>query len=278
MTPGIFWLDLGEGTRLGFDVAQGLDLRHVVFGGVDLAPRAAGVWEPGSRRPLDGFMFTCGPDHIRQPVSETTADGTTVNWPLHGSFVGSSAERICFEETRAGYALGAFVAVNAADGATYEIQRRYDISKAPLTICLTDSISGIGRSLIRPMIMYHVNFEGRFLGKGAAVSASAWAAGIPRHEGVERHCARFTPSEARIVLTQAPVAAVTVATRSETLGWLQVWRQKSALGEIVSVEPVSHALLPRAELAARGLLNALGPGETREYSMQLRFLAQSVSR
>ena len=88
MTGGLYNVTLrGSGyvaiTTKGEPVA--LDVASAVFQGVDIAPGSAipSDGDPRIDRALPGFLFTCGPDHIRHPVPiEGAADGLVRRPPV----------------------------------------------------------------------------------------------------------------------------------------------------------------------------------------------------
>lgn len=75
------------GPKLSLDDSSLMDIGACIVDGHDLAPGAA-VPDDGDARishSVQGFLFTCGPDHIRHPapMGEAFPDK---RYPLHGSF------------------------------------------------------------------------------------------------------------------------------------------------------------------------------------------------
>ncbi|MCG5476591.1 MAG: DUF4432 domain-containing protein, partial [Sinorhizobium fredii] len=84
----------GADSHILFDRASALDIAAFVTAGIDLSPGDAIPSDGDSRidRALAGFLFTCGPDHIRHPEPvEGRDDGT--RYPLHGSLAGTPVSR-----------------------------------------------------------------------------------------------------------------------------------------------------------------------------------------
>ena len=52
-----------------------------------------------------------------------------------------------------------------------------------------------------------------------------------------------------------------------TLPFLQVWRCQIGTANVIGIEPVSHRLAKRTELAAAGEMPMLEPGGTVEYAL-----------
>ena len=74
-----------------------------------------------------------------------------------------------------------------------------------------------------------------------------------------------------------PIAAIggktlVVRFRTDTLPFLQVWRNQAAPAHVLGIEPVSHRWEPRAKLSELGELIDLEPGESREYGLSFAFV------
>ncbi len=61
--------------------------------------------------------------------------------------------------------------------------------------------------------------------------------------------------------------ALRVRFRTDTLPFLQMWRCQRGGANVVSIEPASHRLAKRPQLAANGELDPLQPGQSRDYSL-----------
>jgi hypothetical protein len=76
------------------DRQSALDIGAFVVDGLDISPGAA-IPSDGDRRidqALQGFFFTCGPDHIRHPEPIDGFDDGR-RFPLHGSLCGTPVRR-----------------------------------------------------------------------------------------------------------------------------------------------------------------------------------------
>lgn len=61
--------------------------------------------------------------------------------------------------------------------------------------------------------------------------------------------------------------SLTVRFRTDTLPFVQMWRCQRGAADVISIEPVSHRIAKRPDLAAAGELIPLLPGEARSYAI-----------
>jgi hypothetical protein len=85
--------DSAQGYLL-FDRSSALDIAAFVVAGIDLSPGDAipSDGDPRIDRALAGFLFTCGPEHIRHP-EPVAGRGDGARYPLHGSLAGTPVTR-----------------------------------------------------------------------------------------------------------------------------------------------------------------------------------------
>lgn len=261
------------------DRQSALDIGAFVIDGVDISPGTA-IPSDGDRRidhALQGFFFTCGPDHIRHP-EPIEADGEGRMFPLHGSLCGTPVGRTemsgpdeppgCFAETE----------VQLAQGGTALVSRRWTISGDAAEVILSDRITNTGDAPFAPMLMYHMNIGGWLLGDETYVTGTmfgdekrVWRFG----EGESAHfCMPAAPTAedgwARVVLGPFDALSgrsLTVRFSAATLPFLQMWRCQRGSADVISIEPVSHRIARRTELAAAGEMPILSPGETIDYAL-----------
>ncbi|MCV9961055.1 DUF4432 family protein [Pararhizobium sp. BT-229] len=264
------------------DRQSALDIGAFVVDGVDISPGTA-IPSDGDRRidhALQGFFFTCGPDHIRHPEAvEGFDDGRT--FPLHGSLCGTPVSRTemsgpdeprgCFGETE----------VRLANGGTALVSRRWRIGDGESEVLLPDRVTNTGLEPFAPMLMYHMNIGGRLLGNDTHISGTMF--------GDEQRPWRFGDGEsAHFCVPAAPTArdgwaevtlgpfealagrSLTVRFSTATLPFLQMWRCQRGSADVISIEPVSHRIAKRSELAAAGDMPMLAPGETIDYAVAFR--------
>ena len=279
-----FYAVNGQGPRLTLDPGSVLDIGACIVGGIDLSPHRA-IPDDGDPRidhSLEGFLFTCGPDHIRHPdLIEGRSDGA--KFPLHGSFSGHAARILQTTTLANGDALcEAEVAVACANGATALLRRRWRINAATGEVHLDDRVTNDGAEPFPVFLMYHMNLGAKHFDEGVHLSGAMlegggfpWAFG--EGDGGVFCVPAGQPGEEWAELRLGPIAAIggrslKVSFRTDTLPYLQVWRNQAAPAHVLGIEPVSHPWLPRVELAGRGEFIWLQPGESRDYALRFAFV------
>ena len=270
------------GPRLFLDDSSVLDIGSCFIGKVDIAPGRA-IPDDGDPRidhSLEGFLFTCGPDHIRHPEPiEGRKDGC--KYPLHGSFSSHPAQ-ILFWDCQDGDAeCRATVAVALADGGTALLERHWRIDGGSGEVCLSDRLTNTGTKSFPPLHMYHMNigawlFDGevRLAGKMLENDSLPWNFG--EEPGGVFCVPAVQEGEDWAQIALGPIAAIggltlKVKFRTDTLPWLQIWRNQQAPAHVRGIEPGSHRWVGRQELAERGELKPLGPGESIDYGLRFCF-------
>ncbi|MCM2294173.1 DUF4432 family protein [Allorhizobium sp. BGMRC 0089] len=266
-----------QGLRLVLDPSSMLDLRGVFVDGVDLSPHRA-IPDDGDRRidhSLEGFLFTCGPDHIRHPAPIPGGHGA--RYPLHGSFSGHAAKVISSSPDEC----SAVIDVRHADGGLSRLERRWSLDRQGV-VRLCDRLINCGEDAFPAFYMYHMNIaarlfddhvqlEGAMLDKGGF----GWRFGA-EPGGV--FCVPAGPEEDGFAsIRLGPIAAIggkTLLVRFDTatLPHLQIWRNQKAPADVLGIEPVSHRWVDRPDLEAAGEFLPLQPGEAREFSLSFAFL------
>jgi hypothetical protein len=274
---------VGRGPHLFLDEASALDVQGCVVGGVDIAPGKA-VPDDGDPRILHsvgGFLFTCGPDHIRHPEPiEGRTDGRT--FPLHGSLAGTPAVVISNEQSSNRAEISATVVVELAQGGAARLERRWTMDGVSGATTLSDRVVNVGDTSFPPVFMYHMNigahlFDNRTRLDGAMFEGGSigWKFG---NTDMKVFCVPATvePGHEEAAMALGPIAGIAgrtlkVAFSVDTLPHLQMWRNQERPAHVLGIEPVSHRWVSRAELLAAGELDLLQPGESRDYSISFIF-------
>ena len=272
-----------KGPKLELDPQSMLDIGACVVDGSNLAPGRA-IPDDGDPRidhSLEGFLFTCGPDHIRhrQPMPGRE-DGAV--YPLHGSFSGHPASVIHTAFENGDAECRAQIDVVTADGLTARLDRLWLIDGATGEVRLEDRITNTSGTAMPVFLMYHMNIGGKWFDDGVRLAGRMlegggfpWTFGEP-DGGIFCVAAPATEGEwAEVAL--GPIAAIggktlRVRLRSQTLPFLQVWRNQRAPAHVLGIEPVSHRWVSRAELEEAGEFNMLAPGESRSYGLRFAFV------
>lgn len=274
----------GKGPKLTLDPGSVLDIGECWVEGVDLSPHRA-IPDDGDPRidhSLEGFLFTCGPDHIRHPEAiEGRDDGR--NYPLHGSFSAHPAKVLVTTTAENGDAVcDAEIPVTLANDGTAVLTRRWRIDAATGAVYLNDRVTNTGTTAFPAFLMYHMNLGAKHFDDGVQLSGTMlenggfpWAFGegdggvfcVPAKRGDEEWAE----------VSLGPIAAIggrslKVSFLTDTLPHLQVWRNQTSPAHILGIEPVSHPWLSRAELAEHGEFTWLQPGESRDYALRFAFV------
>lgn len=269
------------GPRLFLDQKSVLDIGSCFVGEVDIAPGWA-IPDDGDPRidhSLQGFLFTCGPDHIRHPEPIAgRKDGK--KYPLHGSFSSHPAEILFWDVQDGGAECRAKVPVRLADGGKASLERHWRIDGETGTVCLTDKVTNTGSKPFPAVQMYHMNigawlFDGdvSLTGRMLENGSLPWSFGEDPG-GV--FCVPAADGALWAEISLGPIAAIGGSTlkvqfRTDTLPWLQVWRNQQAPAHVLGIEPVSHRWASRDELARNGELKELRPGESVDYALRFSF-------
>lgn len=265
--------------RLELTPQSVLDIGSAVFHGVELAPGTAipSDGDPRIDRALPGFLFSCGPDHIRHPEPvEGAADGR--RYPLHGSLSSHEARDVVTEEDARAAICEGRVPVALANGGRAELFRRWRADRTTGHIALDDRVTNTGEGAWPAFAMYHMNIGTRLFDGDTRLSGAMLPGGsLPWRfdEGdVRIFCvpAAETAEHGWAEVAIGPIAALggrslSVRFRVDTLPFLQVWRNQSPGCAVMGIEPVSHRLAPRAELIAAGEAPALSPGASVGYGL-----------
>ncbi|MBB3607394.1 DUF4432 family protein [Rhizobium sp. BK602] len=272
-----------KGPKLTLDESSVLDIGACVVDGSDLAPGRA-IPDDGDPRidhSLEGFLFTCGPDHIRHPQPMSGAfEGK--RYPLHGSF-SSHPARILWTRFEDGNAeCRADIDVVTAEGLTARLERHWRIDGVMGEVFLADRIVNTSSEAMPVFLMYHMNIGGKWFDDGVRLAGQMLEnGGFPWTFGEELggiFCVQATAKgEDWAELRLGPIAAIggkslRVRFGTDTLPFLQVWRNQRAPADVLGIEPVSHRWVSRAELEEAGEFDILQPGEARNFMLNFAFV------
>jgi hypothetical protein len=272
-----------SGPRLMLDEASLMDIGGCVVGGVDIAPKAA-VPDDGDARishSVQGFLFTCGPDHIRHrdPIPGRT-DGKV--FPLHGSAAGHAAKVLWTKFENGNAECRADIDLTTADGLPARIERHWFIDGKTGETTLSDRVINTSDRTVPTFLMYHMNVGGRWFDAATRLGGEMLeGGGFPWRFGEEPgdlFCVQAPATKDGLAEVRlGPIAAIggktlRVRVQADTLPHLQVWRNQKAPADVLGIEPVSHRWVPRSELEAAGEFVLLQPGESRSYGLSFAFV------
>ena len=269
-----------KGPVLHLDPISVLDVGKLFVGGVDVSPGRA-IPDDGDPRidhSLEGFLFTCGPDHIRHPEPVEGA-GEGVRYPLHGSFSASPAEGIVLTREGGDATCSTSVPVALANGGRALLKRRWHIDGETGMVTLEDHLINTGSVPFAPMLMYHMNLGGWLFDPAVRIEGAMldgggfpWAFGEPEG-GVFCVPAHDQPQAEVRLGPMASLQGLSLTVRFDTasLPFLQMWRNQTAPANVLGIEPASHRWAKRPDIAARGELRTIAPGEATDYRLSFLF-------
>ncbi|TPP11494.1 DUF4432 family protein [Rhizobium glycinendophyticum] len=267
-----------RGPSLTLDESSVFDIGACVVDGLDLSPGRA-IPDDGDPRidhSLEGFLFTCGPDHIRHP--HPLPDGKGM-YPLHGSLSAHPAEALHVSMDGADLVAEARVPVRLAEGGQAELRRQWRIKGDSGEVQLADEVVNTGHTAFPAFLMYHINLGAKHFDEGTGLEgAMLERGGFPWTFGEGDGGVFCVPAghggwaEVRL----GPMKAIgdkrlKVRFRTDTLPYLQVWRNQKAPAHVLGIEPVSHRWVSRDELQQAGEFVTLEPGQSRHYGLAFSF-------
>ncbi len=279
--------------RLRFELDEGsaFDIGSLTMDGVEIAPGSGAVPDDGDSRILHavaGFLFTCGPDHIRHP--EPIEDMPGKRYPLHGSMAGTRPEIISESRTDECHELTASIKVAMAQGGEADVLRTWRFDVLTGEVGLEDRLVNIGSTPFAPMLMYDMNIGAHLFGDVTILAGPSFAgssfAGLSsagdeigwRFGEGDGHvfCVPAVAEAGRASVRLGPILAIGgkalhVWFATDTIPYLQMWRNQAGQCNVLGIEPVSHPWKKRPELDAAGLMQPLAPGASRTYRMGFGF-------
>lgn len=272
----------GVSPVLFLDESSMLDIGSCFVAGVDVAPGRA-IPDDGDPRidhSLEGFLFTCGPDHIRHPFPIDPAQPEK-RYPLHGSYSGHPAVITHTQHSGNDLYVEAEISVKRADGASHLVERQYHFDGSTGAITLRDVVINTGPEAAPIFHMYHMNLGAHLLDEDTRLEGDMLeGGGFPWRFGEEPGGVFCVPADrdgfdwAHIEL--GPIKALkgrslSVSFRDDTLPFLQIWRNQASPANVIGIEPVSHRWVDRDVLEKAGEFYYLKPGQSRSFELRFAF-------
>jgi hypothetical protein len=271
------------GPRILLDESSVLDIGSCFVNDIDIAPGRA-IPDDGDSRidhSLEGFLFTCGPDHIRHPDA-IEGDTGKAKYPLHGSFSSHRAEIVFWDVQGDDAECRARVPISTADGGHALLERHWRIDGTTGEVFLQDRVTNTGDRRMARVHMYHMNIGAWLFDEGVKLTGHMLeSGGSPWNFGPDPGSVFCVPSgregEAWSEVSLGPIAALGGSTlkvkfKTDALPYLQLWRNQAAPAHVLGIEPVSHRLASRKELKESGELEWLKPGESADYALRFAFV------
>lgn len=268
--------------ELELDEQSALDVLSAIANGVDLAPGGAvpDDGDPRVFRAVHGFLFTCGPDHIRHPEPVGEADGKL--FPLHGSMCGNGAVITGRSVNEAGQSVEARIKVALADGGRAEILRLWHFDAASGAFTLEDTVQNVGSTPFPPMMMYHMNVGAHLFDDATGFAGASFPDGcmgwrFGGGDGAVICLPAKADDDGKAHVSLGPIAGahggrLDVWFDAEAMPHLQMWRNEAGHCNVIGIEPASHPLMKRTQLEEEGLMPVLYPGYARHFRLGFRFV------
>lgn len=298
---GVRYLDMrsGSGTELRVLIDRGFDIGQLRTGGIPLGWRSAnGFRAPGLHRAeedesagllrtIDGFMITCGLDHVRGaaegPAGHFGTRRTRVRYPLHGRIHATPARLLGYGEATTDHGVVLWCEGETRQtmlyGEALVLRRRIELPLGGDRVGVVDRVENAGFRRTPHMILYHLNLGWPLLDAGAELvlgrgfargELAGPIAGPPAaaEETAGDELFEMGPAagEAAAALVNATLGvAVEISFDTTTLPQMQIWRNLTEGIYVLAIEPANHPAVPRAELERDGRLGWLDPGEAVEH-------------
>lgn len=295
----------GGGLELRVMVDRGFDIGALTSGGVQLGWRSPnGFRSPflhhddedggaGMLRSLDGFMVTCGLDHVRGPAEGSAAHfgprRPTQRYPLHGRIAQTPAKLLGQGEVWEGDDCTLWCEAELRQtmlyGEVLALRRRIAVPLGGTSIVIEDRIQNLGFRLTPFVQLYHLNFGFPLLDREAEVylpdapglaSVLRGPAAAPEDAGDELYEAPPASGGTRRagILNRSLAGGIGVALDwdATSLPHLQIWRNMAPGMQVLAIEPATNEAMKRDVLEAAGAIRYLAPGETVEHRLRIDVL------
>lgn len=276
---GVEALVFSTGGGLDFWVAPGrmLDIAVLSWRGSQIAwqspagMRPVDVSEGGLRafeRGFGGFLNTCGFDHIRQPANGLPLHGTAPftparlmaygeNWERDEPVLYCQGEVDCWRHGCPGYLL----------------RRRIEAPIGGATIRIRDMVEVIGHEPAAVLALYHFNLGYPMIRGGTEVLFDGKCVVgplTPPETNVQKPTLHRASAGWSVCHVVSPDGGPVVGFRwcTDTLRWLQLWRDLRPRHGVLSIEPCSIGCLADGANAPSPPINA---GETRSFAIDIAF-------
>ncbi|MDB5526381.1 MAG: hypothetical protein JWM58_4144 [Rhizobium sp.] len=266
--------------KFELDEESALDIGSMKVDGVEMAPGDAvpDDGDPRILRAVGGFLFTCGPDHIRHPEPVETMPAKL--YPLHGSMSGTKPHITGETKTADFHEVTASIKVTVAQGGEAEIVRSWRFDLVTGDVSLEDRLINIGKSAFPPMLMYHMNINTHLFDDRTTLAGPSFEGGnihwrIGDGDG-HVFCNPAVAEDDKVTVRLGAIEAIggkslNVWYGADSIPHLQMWRNEAGHCNVLGIEPVTHPWKKRHELDAMGLMSPLAAGAFRIYRMGFAF-------
>jgi hypothetical protein len=304
---GVRAFDVTTGSGLQFSVLadRALDIAGVSFRGRALAYLTPGgaahpaFYEPQGAGWLrtfpGGLLTTCGMAAVGSPCSDA---GETTG--LHGRISALPVEELGFWGEWHGDDYWMHITGSITEGVIFgnplRLSRHITARLGDNTIVLHDTVENLGGEPAPHMMLYHMNFGWPLLSPASKLITNSTAVtpvteiaakGLAAHAEFEEPVPGFpeqvfyhdtvgdTKGDARVALVNPTLdggLGVGITYHKKTLTRLVQWKQMGYGTYVLGLEPANCGVEGRDVERARGTLQVLQPGETRDYHLAVTVL------
>ena len=303
----------GGGLELEVIVDRGFDLGRLALNGVTVSwhcqngYRAPWLLNPfsdkgqGFLRANNGFLSTCGFDHIRQPETDTLDDQSSFpndkfDYPLHGSGAHQPARLISYgfeEEADIPYfwCEGEIVQTMQFHG-SLRLRRRIEVPLGGQQISMRDRVVNTGPTDMSHMMLYHFNIGHPLVAEATKVRVhngqQIWGQGdplsafpVPQPEQ-QNHLSVFamdSEAETGLCTIYNPRNGLQLGLEfdRQSLPFLQLLRMTGQGTYGIGLEPCTTGQRSRADARTASEMVVLKPGDDRIYNFKIRLNATALS-
>lgn len=304
----------GGGLELEVIVDRGFDLGRLAVNGVTVSwhspngYRAPWLLNPSSDRGQgflranNGFLSTCGFDHIRQPESDSLVDNSaypsdSVDYPLHGHGAHQPARLISYGIEEDGerpylWCEGEIIQTMQFHG-TLKLRRRIEVPLGSTEISMHDRVVNCGPTTMSHMMLYHFNIGHPLVSAGSSIdipnAQNIWGDGDPLDAYPEPQSTQANALSIFEVDATEKMGICNVSTLNkqlelclsferETLPFFQLLRMTGQGSYGIGLEPCTTGKRSRGAARSADQMLHLKPGEHRDYEFQISLKSKASTQ
>ncbi|MEH6726821.1 MAG: aldose 1-epimerase family protein [Hyphomicrobiales bacterium] len=307
-------LRAGGGLELEVIVDRGFDLGRLAINGVTVswhcpngyrAPwllDSASDRAQGFLRANNGFLSTCGLDHIRQPETDILVDQSCypdkeMDYPLHGHGAHQPARLISYgveEEAEYPYLWceGEIVQTMQFNG-TLKLRRRIEVPLGGGDISIHDRVVNRGPTVMSHMMLYHFNIGHPLVSDKSRIelpnAQHVWGEGNPLAPYPEPQAEQNSALSVFAIDQDVTSGICTVSNSAsglelalefdrKALPFFQLLRMTGQGTYGIGLEPCTAASRSRSGARAANEMLYLKPGEDRTYNINISLKANPLTQ
>lgn len=231
-----------------------------------------------------GFLTTCGLTAVGSPCED---EGETL--PLHGTIANTPCEQISWSEDDEKIEIRAVVNDSRIFSRKLVLYRTVTVGKQDNTVTVTDTVENQGDAVSPLMLLYHMNMGYPLLSENAvleipskkvtprnahaAEDLDTWNRMLPPTPGFEEQCYyhEFEKDGCARIYNPDIRKGLEIRFDARELDCMTEWKMMGVRDYVLGLEPGNCTADGRDVMRSTGKLKFLAPGESRTYSVQIRF-------